>query len=91
MVSSGLIGRLGQTEHAPKVTVTYVSNSSPLLLQEIRDFGLRQGSHSHKEYLNLEGFLEKSLKIKSALKSTLKSLIDKSLEKSMNSTIFCRI
>ena len=35
--------------------------------------------------LNLEGFLEKALKIKSALKSTGKSL--KSLEKSLNSTI----
>ena len=41
-----------------------------------------------EKYLNLEGFLEKSLKIKSALKSTGKSL--KSLEKSLNSTIFCR-
>ena len=39
-------------------------------------------------YLNLEGFLEMSLKIKSALKGTGKSL--KSLEKSLNSTIFCR-
>ena len=39
-----------------------------------------------EKYLNLEGFLEKSLKIKSALKSTGKSL--KSLEKSFNS-IFC--
>ena len=38
--------------------------------------------------MNLEGFLEKSLKIKPALKSTGKSL--KSLEKSLNSTIFCR-
>ena len=41
-----------------------------------------------EKYLNLEGFLEKSLKIKSALKSTGKSL--KSLENSLNSTIFCR-
>ena len=41
-----------------------------------------------KIYLDLEGFLEKSLKIKSALKSTGKSL--KSLEKLVNSTIFCR-
>ena len=41
-----------------------------------------------EKYLNLEGFIEKSLKIKSALKSTGKSL--KSLEKSLNSTIFCR-
>ena len=46
------------------------------------------GSHRLEKYLNLEGFLEKSLKIKSALKSTRKSL--KSLEKSLNSTIFCR-
>ena len=41
-----------------------------------------------EKYLNLEGFLEKSLKIKSTLKSPGKSL--KSLEKSLNSTIFCR-
>ena len=47
-----------------------------------------QGSHRLEKYLNLEGFLEKSLKIKSALKSTGKSL--KSLEKSLNFTIFCR-
>ena len=39
-----------------------------------------------EKYLNLEGFFEKSLKIKSALKSTGKSL--KSLENSLNSTIF---
>ena len=43
---------------------------------------LIQGSHRLEKYLNLEGFLEKSLKIKSALKSTGKSL--KSLEKSLN-------
>ena len=47
-----------------------------------------QGSHRLEKYLNLEGFLEKSLKIKSALKSTGKLL--KSPEKSLNSTIFCR-
>ena len=47
-----------------------------------------QGSHRLENNLNLEGFLEKSLKIKSVLKSTGKSL--KSLEKSLNSTIFCR-
>ena len=47
-----------------------------------------QGSHRLENYLNLEGFLEKTLKIKSSLKSTGKSL--KSLEKSLNSTIFCR-
>ena len=44
-----------------------------------------QGSHRLEKYLNLEGFLEKSLKITSAMKSTGKSL--KSLEKSLNSTI----
>ena len=47
-----------------------------------------QGSHRLEKCLNLEGFLEKSLKIKSVLKSTGRSL--KSLEKSLNSTIFCR-
>ena len=47
-----------------------------------------KGSHRLEKYLNLEGFLEKSLIIKSALKSTGKS--QKSLEKSLNSTIFCR-
>ena len=47
---------------------------------------LPQGSHRLEKYLNLEGFLEKSLKIKFALKSTGKSL--KNLEKSVNSTIF---
>ena len=41
-----------------------------------------------KSTLNLEGFLEKSLKIKSALKSTGKAL--KSLEKCLDSTIYCR-
>ena len=50
--------------------------------------GLLQGWHRLEKYLNLEGFLEKSLKIISALKSTGKSLL--SLEKSLNSTIFCR-
>ena len=46
-----------------------------------------QGSHRLEKYLNLEGFLEKSLKIKSVLKCTGKSL--ESLEKSLNSTNFC--
>ena len=40
-----------------------------------------------KMYLSLEGFLEKSLKIKSALKSAGKSL--RSLEMSLKFTIFC--
>ena len=47
-----------------------------------------QGSHRLEKYLNLVGFLEKSLKIKYALKSTGKSL--KCLEKSLNSSTFCR-
>ena len=41
-----------------------------------------------EKYLNLEAFLEKSLKFKYALKSTGKSL--KGHEKSLNSSIFCR-
>ena len=45
-----------------------------------------QGLHRLEEYL--EGFLEKSLKIKHTLKSTGKSL--ECLEKSLNSSIFCR-
>ena len=49
-------------------------------------FGISKGSHRLEKYLNLEGFLEKYLKIKSALKSTEKSL--KSLEKSLNPTFF---
>ena len=44
--------------------------------------------HRLEKDLNLEGFLEKSLKIKSALESNGKS--PKSLEKSLNYTIFCR-
>ena len=44
-----------------------------------------QGLHRLEKYLNFEGFLETSLKIKAALKSTGKSL--KSLGKSVNSTI----
>ena len=42
------------------------------------NFPVIQGSHWLEKNLNLECFLEKSLKIKSALKSTGKSL--KSLE-----------
>ena len=52
------------------------------------NFSIAQGSHRLEKYLNLEGFLEMSLKIKSALKSIGKSL--KGLEKSLNSSIFCR-
>ena len=54
----------------------------------IKVYKLLHGSHRLEKYLNLEGFLEKSLKIKFALKSTGKS--PKSGEKSLNSTIFCR-
>ena len=49
-------------------------------------FSGKQGSHRLEKNLNLEGFLENSLKIKSALKRTGESL--KSLEKSLNSTLF---
>ena len=45
-----------------------------------------QGLHRLEKFLNIEDFLEKSLKIKSALKSSGKSL--KRLEMSLNSTIF---
>ena len=49
---------------------------------------VKQGLHRLEKYLNLEGFIEKSLKIKYAMKSsTGKSC--KGLEKSLNS-IFCR-
>ena len=48
-----------------------------------------QGRHRDEKYLNLDGFLEKSLKIKYAWKSTEKSL--KCLEKSLNLILFfCR-
>ena len=35
---------------------------------------MEQGSHRLEKYLNFEGFLEKSLKVKSALKSTIRNL-----------------
>ena len=54
--------------------------------RKISDYSI-QGLHRHEKYLNLEGFLEESLKIKCALKSTGKSL--KGLEKFLNS-ISCR-
>ena len=47
-----------------------------------------QGSHRLEKDLKIGGFLEKSLKTKSALKSTGESLLE--LEKSLNFTIFCR-
>ena len=54
-----------------------MGNSKSFLIGPISS----QGSHRLEKYLNLEGFLEKSLKMKSALKSTGKSL--KNLEKSL--------
>ena len=45
-----------------------------------------QGSHRLEKYLNIESFLEKSLKTKSGLKSTGESL--QCLKKSLNFTIF---
>ena len=52
------------------------------------DYQFHQGSHRLEKYLNLEGFLEKSLKIKYALKSTRNSC--KGFEMSLKSSIFCR-
>ena len=49
-------------------------------------WGLIQCSHRLEKYLNLEGFLEKSLRNTSTMKSTGKSL--KSLVKSLKFTIF---
>ena len=69
-------------------TMRIENNIKGHLIERLPKLNYAQGSHRLEKYLNLEGFLEKSLKIKSALKSTGKSL--KSLEKSLNSTIFCR-
>ena len=41
--------------------------------EEISKFHHKQGSHRLEKYMNLEGFLEKSLKIKSALKKVLEN------------------
>ena len=65
----------------------YISPIQPISMDN-NIFGTVQGLYRLEKYSNLEGFLEKSLKIKSALKSTGKLL--KSLEKSFNSTILCR-
>ena len=71
--------------HLSKVGAACSYRSRPIVTSF---FLVLQGSHTGLEkYLNLEGFLEKSLKIKFALKSTGKSL--KGLEKSLISTIFC--
>ena len=58
------------------------------------DYQISKNEYNHRvgigleKYLNLEDFLEKSLKINSALKGTGKSL--KGLEKSLSSSFFCR-
>ena len=49
---------------------------------------IKQGSHRLEKYLNLEDFLEKSLKIKYAVKST--GMSHKDLEKFLYSSFFCR-
>ena len=48
-----------------------------------------QGSYRLEKYLNIQDYLEKSLKIKFALKSVGKIL--KGLEKSLNFTIYKKI
>ena len=61
---------------------------STLFTVETAKLKQQQGLHRLEKYLKLDGFLEKSLKIKSALKSTEKTI--KNLEESLNSTSFCR-
>ena len=65
--------------------IFYIIKLPPAHLQYVCN--ISQGLHRLEKYLNLEVFLEKFLKIKSALKSIGKSL--KGLEKSLNSLIFC--
>ena len=48
---------------------------------------MKQGLHRLEKYLNMKGFLEKSLKIEYALKSTGETLC---LEKCLNFTLFCK-
>ena len=64
------------------VLVIFVLANSVDLVEKLH---YAAGLYMLEKYLNLEGFLEKSLNIKSALKSTGKSL--KSLGKSLNSTL----
>ena len=70
------------------VSELYIFMSTFLQLELVITPNEIQGSHRLEKDLNLEGFLEKSLKIKYALKRTGKS--HKGLEKSLNSSIFCR-
>ena len=90
-------GHYLHTSKTPFETVFCLwAESGPILMlagfcdvtRNFSDGVFTQGSHRLEKYLSLEGFLEKSLKIRSALKSTGKSL--KSLEKSLGSTVFCR-
>ena len=90
-----LVKKLSKTPHCSVHKVVLVFQSKPTLNVKILSWfeglshqnGLvqkeEQGSHRLEKYLNLEGILEKSLKIKFALESTGKSC--KGLEKSLNS------
>ena len=55
---------------------------------DLKHCNIKQGLHRLEKYLNLEGFLERTLKFTYALKSTGKSI--KGLDKSLNSSIFFR-
>ena len=68
--------------------VSFITPKNFILNTITHAFMCNQSLQRLEKYLTLEGFLEKSVNIKSALKSTGKSI--KSLEKSLNSTIFCR-
>ena len=59
---------------------------SMLYIDVVSAFQCFQGSHRLKKYLNIQDYLEKSLKIEFALKSTGKTL--KGLEKTLNFTIY---
>ena len=72
-----------QNRASPKA-LSYVLQQDPLYSLILHRL---QGLHRLEKYMNLEGFLEKSLKMKYALKSTGK--LHNNLEKSLNSSIFC--
>ena len=67
-----------KTANCGFLDITRISDNYPMLFTNAKySFNIvhwPQGSHRLEKYLNLEGFHEKSLKIKSALKSTGKSL-----------------
>ena len=73
-------------QHAEYIMLTFSLELFRVKLSRILCY--TQGSHLLEKYLNLEGFLEKSLKIKYSLKTSGKSL--KYFEKTLNSSIFCR-